>query len=44
MLTLPHVVDWVEGAQAQQKQNYQQVKDGVVQLISIQELIIRRGR
>lgn len=44
MLALPHVVDWVQGAQAQQQQNYQQVSDGVVQLISIQELIIQRGR
>ena len=44
MLALPHVVDWVQGAQAQQQQNFQQVSDGVVQLISIQELIIQRGR
>ncbi len=44
LLALPHVIDWVAGAQAQQQKTFQDVRDGVVQLIPIQELIIQRGR
>ena len=44
LLALGHVVDYIAGAQAQTQQSYQTMRDGVVQFISIQDVIIQRGR
>ena len=44
LMALPHVIDWLAGAQEPQKNTYQQIVDGVVQLIPIQELLIQRGQ
>ena len=44
LMALPHVLDWLAGAQESQRNTYQQILDGVVQLIPIQELLIQRGQ
>lgn len=44
LLGLGHVVNYVQGAQAQTQQSYQSMRDGVVQFIEIQELLIQRGQ
>lgn len=44
LLSLGHVVDYVQGAQQATQASYQTMRDGVVQFIEIQEVIIRRGR
>ena len=44
VLGLGHVVDFIAGARPRTQQTYQQLRDGVVQFIEIQELLIERGR
>ena len=44
LLAMPHVVDWVAGAPAQTQKSFRDMRDGVVQFIEIQELIIQRGQ
>lgn len=43
LLGLGHVVDFIAGARPRTQGTYQQLRDGVVQFIEIQELLIERG-
>ena len=43
LLGLGHVVDFIAGARPRTQETYQQLRDGVVQFIEIQELLIQRG-
>ena len=44
LLALSHVSEWVSTAQERTQQSFRTIRDGVVQFISIQEVIIQRGR
>lgn len=44
LLALPHVVDWVQGAPERTQTSFRDMRDGVIQFIEIQDLIIQRGR
>ena len=43
LLALPHVGNWVATAQAQTRKSFQDMRDGVLQYIEIQQSIIKRG-
>lgn len=43
LLALPHVAGWVATAQAATRKSFQDMRDGVIQYIEIQQSIIKRG-
>lgn len=43
LLALSHVASWVSTAQAQTRKSFQDMRDGVLQYIEIQQSIIKRG-
>ncbi len=43
LLALPHVAGWVRTSQAATQKSFQDMRDGVVQYIEIQQAIIKRG-